>query len=316
MDVLVTGSDSAEHTMSSDGAKYTLTYWDIRAYGEPVRMALALSGEAWVDRRLPVGPPPSYDKGGWAEEKEALTEEVAFPNLPHLEVHGGDAEPVRRLTQTRAILRFLARRHGFDGTAGGDAAVVNADAVTEGAMDAWDNMYDATYCDSIASGAPAHVEGADQCMPTPAWDEARRVYVSEALPRNLARFDAVLRLRRRESEVGAAAGKSSAASADGAGIDANLWMAGPVHTYADLVVFEILDESLALAPDSLAPFPRLAAYHARVAAIPAIAEYRAGGGRGGTFKSEPLHSRYSHFYKAPPATTTADTASAADAGGT
>jgi len=46
-------------------------------------------------------------------------------------------------------------------------------------------------------------------------------------------------------------------------------------SYQDFNLFELLERLSALVPDCLAKFPNLESFHARVAALPAIAEYRA-----------------------------------------
>ena len=66
---------------------------------------------------------------------------------------------------------------------------------------------------------------------------------------------------------------------------------------ADVVVAEYLDQHLVLERRCLdGPSPCLAAlrrFHARFFSLPSVAKYRASA----SFKSEPLHNRYSHFHR-------------------
>lgn len=70
------------------------------------------------------------------------------------------------------------------------------------------------------------------------------------------------------------------------------WMAGWAVTYADLVVFEWLDQNVTLAPNCLDSFPTLRRFYERVAALPPIRAYRSGS----VFKWEPLHNEHSLFH--------------------
>ncbi|RWS23395.1 glutathione S-transferase-like protein [Leptotrombidium deliense] len=84
-----------------------LAYWDIRGYAQPIRLLLAYTGTEFVDKYYTCGPPPNFDKSGWFNEKFTLG--LDFPNLPYY--IDGDV----KLSQTMAIMRYLAMKHGLEG---------------------------------------------------------------------------------------------------------------------------------------------------------------------------------------------------------
>jgi len=88
-------------------APAVLAYWDIRGLAQPIRLLLEYAGMEWEDKLYVTGPAPDFDKSGWFGEKESLG--FDFPNLPYF-IDG----PVK-LTQTGAILRYIARKYKLDG---------------------------------------------------------------------------------------------------------------------------------------------------------------------------------------------------------
>jgi len=88
-------------------APMILGYWDIRGLAQPIRLLLEFTGAEWEDKLYACGPPPDYDKTCWFGVKESLG--FDFPNLPYL--IDGDV----KMTQTQAILRYIARKYGLVG---------------------------------------------------------------------------------------------------------------------------------------------------------------------------------------------------------
>ncbi|KAL3197903.1 hypothetical protein MRX96_044629 [Rhipicephalus microplus] len=84
-----------------------LGYWDIRGLAQPIRLLLAHVDAKVDDKRYTCGPPPDFDRSSWLNEKTKLG--LEFPNLPYY--IDGDV----KLTQSMAILRYLARKHGLEG---------------------------------------------------------------------------------------------------------------------------------------------------------------------------------------------------------
>ncbi|GFQ94115.1 glutathione S-transferase Mu 1 [Trichonephila clavata] len=82
-------------------AKPILGYWNIRGLGEPTRYILHYKNVDFVDKRY------HFNKDDWKKEKFTLG--LDFPNLPYY--IDGDI----KLTQSSAILRYVARKYGLDG---------------------------------------------------------------------------------------------------------------------------------------------------------------------------------------------------------
>lgn len=83
-----------------------LAYWSIRGLAQPIRLLLAYTGTEYEDKRYVVG--PGFDKSCWFDVKFTLG--LDFPNLPYY--IDGDV----KLTQSNAILRYIARKHNLIGT--------------------------------------------------------------------------------------------------------------------------------------------------------------------------------------------------------
>lgn len=74
-----------------------LVYFDLRARGEPIRLALAAGGVQWEDVRIPM------DK--WKEEKK----KTPFGQLPYIEYKG------KHYSQSVAIVNFVGKELGLHG---------------------------------------------------------------------------------------------------------------------------------------------------------------------------------------------------------
>lgn len=85
-----------------------LGYWNIRGLAQPIRLLLGYTETDFEDKHYVCGPPPDYDRSSWLNEKFTL--DLDFPNLPYY-IDG----PVK-LTQSAAILHYIARKNKLDGT--------------------------------------------------------------------------------------------------------------------------------------------------------------------------------------------------------
>ncbi|XP_075469715.1 glutathione S-transferase Mu 1-like isoform X3 [Ascaphus truei] len=84
-----------------------LGYWDIRGVAHSIRLLLEYTGTPYEETRYVTGGAPDYDKSQWLDVKETLG--LDFPNMPYL--LDGDV----KLSQSNAILRYIARKHGLCG---------------------------------------------------------------------------------------------------------------------------------------------------------------------------------------------------------
>uniref|UniRef100_A0A8C2VRT6 Glutathione S-transferase n=1 Tax=Chinchilla lanigera TaxID=34839 RepID=A0A8C2VRT6_CHILA len=83
----------------------TLGYWDIRGLAHAIRLLLEYTDTSYEEKRYTMGDAPDYDKSQWLNEKFKLG--LDFPNLPYL------IDGTRKLTQSNAILRYIARKHNL-----------------------------------------------------------------------------------------------------------------------------------------------------------------------------------------------------------
>nr|ABR09271.1 glutathione S-transferase 1 [Laminaria digitata] len=97
------------------GPKLILSYFDIPALGEPLRLALAMSGQAWEDKRVSK------------EEFMAIKPSLPYNQLPTLEV-GGTLIP-----QSLAQMRYIGKIGGLYSEDPIEAAF--ADAAMEAVID-------------------------------------------------------------------------------------------------------------------------------------------------------------------------------------
>uniref|UniRef100_A0A3B5L5S5 glutathione transferase n=1 Tax=Xiphophorus couchianus TaxID=32473 RepID=A0A3B5L5S5_9TELE len=102
-----------------------LAYWDIRGLAQPIRLLLEYTGTEYDEKFYTCGEAPDYDRSSWLGEKDKLG--IDFPNLPYL--LDGD----RKITQSNAIMRYIARKHNLCGET--EAEKVRVDLLENQAMD-------------------------------------------------------------------------------------------------------------------------------------------------------------------------------------
>lgn len=196
----------------------TLSYFELRGRAEASRLLLGDLGVEFIDRRI-TSP----------EEWEALKQDVPFGGLPRYQDERVD------LTQSHAILRYLARTQGLVGLDGlpgeNDAAAwVVYDEIQEVLSETqehlWRFAWEADYQDT------------------------RETYANGILRWFLGA------LQQWYSEHG----------------EGEYWV-GDTISHIDYLAFTYLDEVRAFFPETLARVELLAAFHARMQARPRIAEY-------------------------------------------
>lgn len=106
-------------------------YWAIRGLAQPIRNLCRYMGIAWKDELFTQGDAPEYSRDEWLKAKDAMADELAYPNLPYMK------DGAVRITQSQAIMRYLARTYGAGkGLYEGDAATLAAiDEAMEQAVD-------------------------------------------------------------------------------------------------------------------------------------------------------------------------------------
>ncbi|XP_029410516.1 glutathione S-transferase Mu 7 isoform X2 [Nannospalax galili] len=84
-----------------------LGYWDIRGLAHGIRLLLEYTDSSYEEKRYIMGDAPDYDQSQWLNEKFKLG--LDFPNLPYL------IDGPHKITQSNAILRYIARKHNMCG---------------------------------------------------------------------------------------------------------------------------------------------------------------------------------------------------------
>nr|XP_027777790.1 glutathione S-transferase Y1-like [Marmota flaviventris] len=102
-----------------------LGYWDVRGLTNPIRLLLEYTDSNYEEKRYTMGDAPNYDKSQWLDEKFKLG--LDFPNLPYL------IDGPHRITQSNAILRYLARKHNLCGET--EEEMIRVDILENQAMD-------------------------------------------------------------------------------------------------------------------------------------------------------------------------------------
>ncbi|XP_032753389.1 glutathione S-transferase Mu 1 [Rattus rattus] len=102
-----------------------LGYWNVRGLTHPIRLLLEYTDSSYEEKRYVMGDAPDYDRSQWLNEKFKLG--LDFPNLPYL-IDGS-----RKITQSNAIMRYLARKHHLCGET--EEERIRADIVENQVMD-------------------------------------------------------------------------------------------------------------------------------------------------------------------------------------
>ncbi|EDO47273.1 predicted protein [Nematostella vectensis] len=92
-----------------------LGYWPIRGLGQPIRLLLKYTNEDFEDKRYALASGGKQNE--WFIEKYNLG--LDFPNLPYF--IDGDI----MITQSNAILRYIARRHNMCGKTKKEMVIVD-----------------------------------------------------------------------------------------------------------------------------------------------------------------------------------------------
>ena len=148
------------------GAEFELGYWAIRGLGQPIRFLLAHAEVAFSEVRLGINQDGSIiadESHDWATHKDTLS--VPFPNLPYLIDSSGPAEV--QLTQSNAVMRYLARRFGYYGDTASDHIWI--DVLQDEAYDLRNSIvkavytlgaeYEAAFDEFTSTAVPRYLDG-------------------------------------------------------------------------------------------------------------------------------------------------------------
>ncbi|CAI9740327.1 glutathione S-transferase Mu 3-like [Octopus vulgaris] len=105
--------------------KPELAYWKIRGLAEPIRLLLRYVSEDYTEKLFEQGDGPEFSRECWYSVKHDFG--LDFPNLPYY-IDGDN-----KISQSNAILRYIARKHNLLGESEKDKILV--DVMENQAMD-------------------------------------------------------------------------------------------------------------------------------------------------------------------------------------
>ena len=152
-------------------AELELGYWAIRGLAQPIRVLLAYVEVPFSEVRLGIdqdGTVIEDESADWVSHQSTL--ELPFPNLPYLIDASGRAQV--RLTQSNAIMRYLARRFDLYGDTPSEQGAI--DVLQDEAYDFRNRIvkaaytlgaeYQAAYDEFVAIGVPRHLDGFERYL--------------------------------------------------------------------------------------------------------------------------------------------------------
>nr|VZI01082.1 unnamed protein product [Spirometra erinaceieuropaei] len=94
-----------------------LGYWKIRGLAQAIRLLFHYLGQEYVEELYEAGGPPDFSREPWLKHK--FNKGLDFPNLPYLVDDGF------KITQSGAILEYVADKHGMLPTSAKERAVLH-----------------------------------------------------------------------------------------------------------------------------------------------------------------------------------------------
>jgi len=124
-----------------------LGYWNIRGLAQSIRLLLGYAGVEFKEKHYVIGDGPEFSYEDWYKEKFTLG--LDFPNLPYY------MEGDLKLSQSNAILRYLARKHDLMGQT--EMERCRCDLVAEQTCDVRKNFVQLCYGDDFQSKYPTYL---------------------------------------------------------------------------------------------------------------------------------------------------------------
>jgi len=121
------------------GTPLILGYWRIRGLAQPIRYLLECASASYTDELCVQGPAPDFDRTEGLKTKTINPHGLDFPNLPYLI----DTDAGIKMTQSRAILRYVSRKYGFEPS--NEKDLVAAEMTSEAFLDLKDAFVDICY---------------------------------------------------------------------------------------------------------------------------------------------------------------------------
>ncbi|XP_012607054.1 glutathione S-transferase Mu 2 isoform X1 [Microcebus murinus] len=132
----------------------TLGYWELRGLAHAIRLLLEYTDSSYEEKTYTMGDAPDYDRSQWLNEKFKLG--LDFPNLPYL------IDGAIKITQSNAILRYIARKHNLCGET--EEEKIRVDILENQAMDTRMQMATVCYSPDFEKLKPEFLEGLPEKM--------------------------------------------------------------------------------------------------------------------------------------------------------
>ncbi|XP_055962531.1 glutathione S-transferase Mu 1-like [Sorex fumeus] len=127
----------------------TLGYWNLRGLAHAIRMLLEYTDTKYEEKKYQMGDAPDYDRSQWLDEKFKLG--LDFPNLPYL------FDGPHKITQSNAILRYLARKNNMCGET--EEEQIRVDILENQIMDTFMQMARTCYSPDFEKLKPDFLKG-------------------------------------------------------------------------------------------------------------------------------------------------------------
>uniref|UniRef100_A0A5G2Q9Q5 Glutathione S-transferase n=1 Tax=Sus scrofa TaxID=9823 RepID=A0A5G2Q9Q5_PIG len=125
-----------------------LGYWDIRGLAHAIRLLLEYTDSSYEEKKYTMGDAPDYDRSQWLSEKFKLG--LDFPNLPYL------IDGAHKLTQSNAILRYIARKHNMCGET--EEEKIRVDVLENQTRDTADDLASLCYSSDFEKLKPGYLK--------------------------------------------------------------------------------------------------------------------------------------------------------------
>ncbi|XP_023597944.1 glutathione S-transferase Mu 1-like isoform X3 [Trichechus manatus latirostris] len=123
--------------------------WDLRGLGHTIRLLLEYTDSNYEEKKYTMGDAPDYNRSHWLNEKFKLG--LDFPNLPYL------IDGPYKITQSNAILRYIARKHNLCGET--EVEKIRVDILENQVMDTRRDLVMLCYNPDFEKLKPKYLEG-------------------------------------------------------------------------------------------------------------------------------------------------------------